>query len=231
MYGIISGILSAHLVILLLWIITDNISANVAYTPDYKEFTKCFYPKSNILDTVLNLTVLSIGTMLSYAIRGVSDNFKEQLSVPVYTYVVSTILMVYITMEKDINVNIQDFFNALGTIINTLVVTNTFQTLNNNQSHNMLKSAISNSTLPLLKTSNSTTLLSHPLQNTLKTSNSSIFLNQQYNNSIKASNSSFFSNQQFNSNIKTSNSSFFINKVIPDNYNYSNLVKLHNQHN
>jgi len=49
MYEIICGILSVHIIMLLIWLITDGIKANVAYTTDLKEFTKCFYHKSKNL--------------------------------------------------------------------------------------------------------------------------------------------------------------------------------------
>ncbi|OUM59141.1 hypothetical protein PIROE2DRAFT_15399, partial [Piromyces sp. E2] len=90
-----------HCTLITFWLVTDSINSTLAYTKDFKEYSKCSYP-------------------LSKNIRDVKENFKEKMTIPICTYIVFTVMIEIINMENEIQVNIQDIFTSIGTIIITI---------------------------------------------------------------------------------------------------------------
>jgi predicted outer membrane repeat protein len=122
MYIVVISIVSYHLLISLKWILKEDIKSTLSITSSYKEYAKCVYPTSKKICIIINFAILLIGSWLSYSIRNVKKNFRENLVVPVYVYVLFTIIIEVVNIEEDISIKIQDLFAEIGTIINTFVV-------------------------------------------------------------------------------------------------------------
>ncbi|KAG4108228.1 hypothetical protein H8356DRAFT_1069034 [Neocallimastix lanati (nom. inval.)] len=97
-----------HILISILWILKNDISTGSFINGSNEEFYRCVYPKSKNI-------------CLSYLIRNVKKNFKEDLVIPVYIYVLSTILVEIVNFQ-DITIIIQDIFGSFGAITNTIFI-------------------------------------------------------------------------------------------------------------
>jgi len=102
------------------WYTSNGINTVNDYTSDEKEFIRCEYPKSKNLSSLFNFVILILEFILSYSIRKVEKKFKEALVIPAYVYILYMLFM-YIDSQNEKNVIIQDYFDIVGTIINTLV--------------------------------------------------------------------------------------------------------------
>lgn len=86
--------------------------------------------KRNFIDEYLfykysilfNLIILYLGWHLTYACRNFRKEFNEQLNAPIYAYVLTMVFIEIISLEKGINIVVQDLFIAIGTIIHTIFV-------------------------------------------------------------------------------------------------------------
>ncbi|ORX47341.1 hypothetical protein BCR36DRAFT_96532 [Piromyces finnis] len=122
MFAMVFIMMLFHTLILGICYITRNIRSVVLYN-NYREYNDCYFSDLKNLSTIFNIIILFIGYALSYATRGADKNFKERLSMPVYTYILFTILSEIINIgNEEISIIVQDFFNAFGIIINTLVI-------------------------------------------------------------------------------------------------------------
>ncbi|ORX75340.1 hypothetical protein BCR32DRAFT_285275 [Anaeromyces robustus] len=122
MYLLVLIIGVVHALLLISWIITDTIKTEVDYTNDKKEFHRCYYPETKIFSILFNLIILYLGWHLTYACRNFRKEFNEQLNAPIYAYVLTMVFIEIISLEKGINIVVQDLFIAIGTIIHTIFV-------------------------------------------------------------------------------------------------------------
>ncbi|ORX84045.1 hypothetical protein BCR32DRAFT_242932 [Anaeromyces robustus] len=122
MYSIIISFVVFHLLIESLWNLKKDIKVVDALSTDYKVYQKCQYPKSKVISTLANFGILLVGCMLSYSIRNVKDEFKENLVIPVYIYVLFMVITETINFQDNISLQIQDLFSAIETLANTLVI-------------------------------------------------------------------------------------------------------------
>jgi len=60
--------------------------------------------------------------VLSYSIRKVENKFKEALALPAYVYTIYILLLYVVGNQNEINVVIKDYFDIVGTILNTIVI-------------------------------------------------------------------------------------------------------------
>jgi len=111
-----------HWVMALEWYIFDGVSEKKDYTVDKKEFLRCQYPISKNLSSLFNFVILVIEFILSYAVRNVEKKYKEALAVPAYAYILYMLLVNIMNNQNEVNVIIQDYFDIVGTILNTLVI-------------------------------------------------------------------------------------------------------------
>ncbi|ORX84041.1 hypothetical protein BCR32DRAFT_291626 [Anaeromyces robustus] len=114
MYFIILSILVIHLFFCLLWYKLNLLNAKPFYTNSNQEYYKCVYPKSSNITMAFNYFILIYGCFLSYSIRNVEKNFRENLTVPVYIYVIFRVLLQIIEIQN-ISIIVQDFLNEIGT--------------------------------------------------------------------------------------------------------------------
>jgi len=121
MYLIIALMTLFHWLIAFLWAMFNKINAVNDYTADNRLFIKCVYPSSKNISTLFNFVILILEFAISYAIRGVQRKFREALTIPAYTYIVYTLFMYLVGGQSVINVVIKDYFDIIGTIINTLI--------------------------------------------------------------------------------------------------------------
>jgi len=110
-----------HWIMAFLWFIFNGVSKEKGYTADKKEFLRCHYPVSKNLSILFNFGVLMCEFVLYYSIRKVEKKYKEVLGIPAYVYIIYMIL-VNIVNNQDINVLLQDWFDIIGTYVNTLVI-------------------------------------------------------------------------------------------------------------
>ncbi|OUM69443.1 hypothetical protein PIROE2DRAFT_2529 [Piromyces sp. E2] len=110
-------ITSIHIIILLGWVLTDNIKTKKYYTTDLKEYNKCDYPKTKIFSTIFNIIIVFFGSFLAYRIRSVKDDYKERLTIPVYIYIYFIVMTELIESQKDLSIIILDYFNAFGAVV------------------------------------------------------------------------------------------------------------------
>ncbi|KAL6625192.1 hypothetical protein LY90DRAFT_33616 [Neocallimastix californiae] len=119
MYLIVLTILLYHVITVIFWIIFDNITVAKRYTVKEREYKQCTYPIWKKINTLFNLSLLLVDVSFSYANRHVKKNFKEHLTIPVYVYIVLTILMEFIDVDYE---ETQYVFDSFMMIINTSVI-------------------------------------------------------------------------------------------------------------
>jgi len=122
MYLIIILMTLFHWVMSLGWFIFRKIDTKINNTADQKEFLRCEYPISKNLSMLFNLGILMCEFVLSYAIRNVERKYKEALAIPAYVYIICTLLVNIMNNQSVLNVIIQDYFEIVGTIVNTSVI-------------------------------------------------------------------------------------------------------------
>jgi len=103
------------------WYIFKKIDVKNDYTGDSKEFIRCEYPQSKYISSIFNLSILMLQFVLSYSIRRVEKKFQEDLAIPAYAYILYMVLMYVVGNQNEINVVVKDYFDIVGTILNTLV--------------------------------------------------------------------------------------------------------------
>jgi len=111
-----------HCMMALLWYKSGIITVVNDYTGDNREFVRCEYPNLKHLSSLFNLVILMIEFVLSYSIRKVENIYKEALIIPAYTYIFYMLFIFIIDNQKGINAIMQDQFEIIGTIINTIII-------------------------------------------------------------------------------------------------------------
>jgi len=104
------------------WVIFKGVDVIYDYTVDEKEFKRCQYSVSKNLSVLFNFSILMCEFVLSYAIRNVEKKYKETLVIPAYVYILYMLLINIMNSQNGVNVVIQDYFDIIGTIMNTLVI-------------------------------------------------------------------------------------------------------------
>ncbi|ORX47605.1 hypothetical protein BCR36DRAFT_413546 [Piromyces finnis] len=121
MYEIVFGIVSYHIVVCVFWILTSKTNVESFFTADFHLYKKCVYSKTKIICTLLNFSILLVGCFLSYSVRNVQKNFKENLVIPVYIYVLFRIITEMFSLQEGISLKVQDLIGSISTIINISV--------------------------------------------------------------------------------------------------------------
>jgi len=122
MYLIVFLITIFHWITAFLWIIFKRVDVKSHLTKDYKEYQKCGFPVDENISLIFNCGVLMSGLTLSYFIRNVDKKYKENLVVPAYAYIVFTVIRGSLNLISEIDINIQDSIDAIGSIISIFVV-------------------------------------------------------------------------------------------------------------
>ncbi|ORX53774.1 hypothetical protein BCR36DRAFT_323002, partial [Piromyces finnis] len=110
MYAIVFSLVLFYISVVVVSVKNNWIDNKSSLTNDLKEFKKCVYPKFMTLCTLLNFIVLFIGCILSYSIRNVKKDFKENLNIPVYIYVTSVTLIEIVNGNDGISIVVQNLF-------------------------------------------------------------------------------------------------------------------------
>ncbi|ORX53771.1 hypothetical protein BCR36DRAFT_20609 [Piromyces finnis] len=122
MYAIIFSLVLFYIIMLIIDIKNNWIDNKLSISSDFKEFRKCVYSKFISLCMLLKFVILSFGCILSYLTRNVKRNFKENLNIPVYIYVLTKAMIKVISENDDISILAQDVFGCVGNTINTSVI-------------------------------------------------------------------------------------------------------------
>ncbi|ORX42550.1 hypothetical protein BCR36DRAFT_246714, partial [Piromyces finnis] len=117
MYTAVMFITLIHLFSLTIWIIYKKIQLEIKINNNNEEFTYCKLPKSIIINNFLNFSVIAASSLLSYFIRNVKKEFKENLSMPVYIYFVVNILVFITDQENEISIKVKDLIQSMGSIL------------------------------------------------------------------------------------------------------------------
>ncbi|ORX42562.1 hypothetical protein BCR36DRAFT_416049, partial [Piromyces finnis] len=122
MYGLLIFLCMYHIILTMKWILLKDLRVETALTSDYKEYIQCHYPESKNISLIINSSVIIVGIFLSYSIRNVNKEFKENLAIPIYVIVIFTILEQVLEMQTDISIKIQIIVSATGALLKTFVV-------------------------------------------------------------------------------------------------------------
>jgi len=121
MFLIIGLMTLFHWLMAFFWYFYKGITVVDDYTSNHRKFVKCEYHQSKNLSAFFNFVILVFEFVLSYSIRKVDKKFKEDLAIPAYVYIIYMVFMYVIGHQDVVNVVIRDYFDIIGTIINTIV--------------------------------------------------------------------------------------------------------------
>jgi len=121
MFLIIALMTLLHWMMAFWWYIFKGVTVKTDYTIDEKEFIKCEYHQSKIISSLFNFMILVYEFILSYSLRRVEKKYKEDLAIPAYVYILYILIMYVVGIQDVVNVVIKDYFDIVGTIINTSV--------------------------------------------------------------------------------------------------------------
>ncbi|OUM61506.1 hypothetical protein PIROE2DRAFT_12458, partial [Piromyces sp. E2] len=87
-----------------------------------EEFMNCKLPDTEIISNILNLTIVLVNSILTYDVRNVKKNFKENMAMPVYVYLVVNCLILITNQEKEMSLLVKDFILIIGSMISSFAL-------------------------------------------------------------------------------------------------------------
>ncbi|KAG4086187.1 hypothetical protein H8356DRAFT_962981 [Neocallimastix lanati (nom. inval.)] len=121
MIMIVISIALIHVLFLLVWVILNKVKAVVSYTNDLKEYTKCSYPLTRNVCTIINLTIVGFCIYLFYIVKDIGKYYKDKMSIPVYIYILYIILIEVLSNIEEVSVITIDIFDSVGSTVNSIV--------------------------------------------------------------------------------------------------------------
>ncbi|ORX51373.1 hypothetical protein BCR36DRAFT_582922 [Piromyces finnis] len=116
MYFLILLIIILHLILIFVYEIFNEYKIVIELTSDNKEYMKCKKSKKTFTSKVINLVILSAGSFLTYSIRNLKSEFKEDMTLTIYIYIIIEILLIIIDYQNVSPITI-DLFNTIGPLL------------------------------------------------------------------------------------------------------------------
>ncbi|KAG4090729.1 hypothetical protein H8356DRAFT_1712144 [Neocallimastix lanati (nom. inval.)] len=119
LYGLVIGLTLYHVIIILLYVLTDVKPMEI--DTEFYNYYKCDYSRIKFANVSVNALVLIFGSIYAYFIRNFNRTFTEPLSVPVYVYSITS-LLIEITYWINININAEDLIASIGILISMVTI-------------------------------------------------------------------------------------------------------------
>ncbi|ORX51375.1 hypothetical protein BCR36DRAFT_411842 [Piromyces finnis] len=116
MYFIIFLIVITNLSLIFTSEILGGYELTTEYTSNKKEYQTCKESNIIIISKFFNITILIIGSYLTYSIRNVKKEYKESMNMTVYVYILIEFLL-HIINKLKISLIMEDAFYTIGPLI------------------------------------------------------------------------------------------------------------------
>jgi hypothetical protein len=119
---IISIITTYHIIVTIIWTITNSIYTEKVLDESYKEYIECFYPRFEMISSLFNSIILAIGCYFAYETRYAEKRYTESLSIPIYVYLIYHIYSEFLYYQVNVSIKPKDLINSIGTIVYSIIV-------------------------------------------------------------------------------------------------------------
>jgi len=121
MYSFIFSISLFHIVISIIELSISDKLLMIKINDRNEQFKECVYPRIHNFSSIVNMSVIIFGGIITYLNRNLEKVYNENLTLPIYVYILCFILT---TLVNSYNIpgNIKTYFEAFSILIYTLTI-------------------------------------------------------------------------------------------------------------